>query len=47
MYLFLERREGGERGKHECGRETLISCLLQTPPLGMEPATQARALDSH
>ena len=42
IYLFLERRKEGE--KHQCGRETLISCLSHIPCLGMESTTQALAL---
>ena len=43
--LFLQRGEGTERGEeHWCERETSISCLLHTPQLGIEPATQACTL---
>ena len=38
--LILER--GERRGKG--GRETLISCLSNVPPLGTKPTTQASAL---
>ena len=47
MYLFLER--GGERekereGKHQCVRESPISCPSHVPQPGTGPTTQARAL---
>ena len=35
FYWFLERE------KYQCERETLITCLLYAPQLGMEPATEA------
>ena len=45
-YLFLEKGSEGEREgeKHQCDRETLISCLSYEPQLGTEPATQACVL---
>ena len=46
FYLFLERMEGREKERERDinERETLIDCLLYTPQLGSEPATQACAL---
>lgn len=42
--LFLEREEGGERGRNIDGRETLIDCLPHTRA-GIKAATQLCALD--
>ena len=41
LICFREReREGKREGdNHPCERETLISCLLYAPQLGVEPAT--------
>ena len=37
--LILERKEGRQRGKHRCKRETLISYLSYAPWLGIKPTT--------
>ena len=41
-YIYFQRGEGREKEgeKHQCARETLISCLLCTPNLG--PGLQPR-----
>ena len=39
IYLFLERREGRDRGRETSTRERNISCLLYVPQPGTEPTT--------
>ena len=34
-----ERKREREADRHQCDRETSISCLSSVPVLGMEPAT--------
>ena len=44
IYIFRESGRGRKREeKHQCGGETLLSCLLHTPRLRPKPATQACA----
>lgn len=45
--LVAGGREGGERERNVCEADTATGCLPHLPRLapGMEPATQARALD--
>ena len=45
-FSFREKGRQGERGgeKHQCARDTAISCLSYVPWPGTEPAAQARAL---
>ena len=40
MYLFLERREGKEKGR----RPSMCGCFTRIPLLGTRPATQACVL---
>lgn len=41
--LVIGFRQGTRRGGvRQCGRETLLGCLVYVPPAGTEPATQSR-----
>ena len=46
LFIFRERGREGEREgeKHQCERQTSISCPSHMPQPETDPATQARAL---